>query len=82
MYVPPVHKVSADVATQFVRERAFGLMIGVDGTVPVAVHVPFLVETRSDGTLRLEAHVARVNPFHGVIARAPDVLITVSGPDA
>jgi transcriptional regulator len=82
MYVPPVHKVSPDVATRFVRERAFGMIVAVDGALPVAVHVPFLVEIKSDGEMRLEAHVARVNPFHQVIARAPDVLVTVSGPDA
>jgi transcriptional regulator len=82
MYVPAVHKISPEVAMQFVRDRAFGVMIAVDGAHPVAVHVPFLVETKNDGSLRLEAHVARANPFHETIARAPSVLITVSGPDA
>jgi transcriptional regulator len=82
MYAPPVTKVPPDVATAFVRERSFGIMVAVDGKLPVAVHLPFLVETKPDGSLRLEAHVARVNPFHEIITRAPDVLVTVSGPDA
>jgi transcriptional regulator len=82
MYVPPAFKIAPEVATQFVRDRAFGIMVAVDGKVPVAVHVPFLVETKSDGSIRLEAHVARINPFHEILARAPDVLVTVSGPDA
>jgi transcriptional regulator len=82
MYVPPVFKVAPDVARAFVRDRGFGLMIAVDGALPVAVHAPFLVNETPDGHLRLEAHVARANPFHEVIARAPDVLIAVSGPDA
>ena len=82
MYVPAVFKVPPDVARSFLRERGFGIMIAVDGAMPVAVHLPFLVEERPDGHLRLEAHVARANPFHEVIARAPDILLTVSGPDA
>ncbi len=82
MYVPPVFKVPLNVARNFVRERGFGMIIAVDGTQPTAVHVPFLIEDQPDGRLRLEAHVARANPFHKVIAGAPDVLVTVSGPDA
>ena len=82
MYVPAAFKVPPDAATRFLHERGFGIMIAVDGTMPTAVHLPFLVEESADGHLRLEAHVARANPFHEIIARAPDVLVTVSGPDA
>jgi transcriptional regulator len=82
MYVPPVFKVAPDVAHAFVRDRGFGMVVAVDGTLPVAVHAPFLVEERADGSLRLELHVARANSIHAVIARAPDVLVAVTGPDA
>ena len=82
MYVPPVFKVDPDKALAFIAERGFGIIAAVDGARPVAVHVPFLFDRGADGTVRLEAHVARANPFHEVIARAPEVLIAVSGPDA
>ncbi len=82
MYVPPVFKVEQDTALAFVAERGFGTVVAVDGAMPVAVQVPFVCERKADGALRLECHVARANPFHAVIARAPDVLVTVSGPDA
>ena len=82
MYVPPVFKVLPDDALAFVAARGFGTMIATDGAMPVAVHVPFLFERGDDSAVRLQAHVARANPFHDVVARAPDVLVTVSGPDA
>jgi len=49
--------------------------------VPVAVHAPFLLE-RTASDIELTLHVARPNPIHEVIAKAPDVLVTVAGPDA
>jgi transcriptional regulator len=82
MYVPPVFKVEHDAALAFVAKRGFGTVVAVDGATPVAVQVPFLCERRADGLVRLECHVARANPFHTIIARAPGVLVTVSGPDA
>ena len=82
MYVPPVFKVDDETALAFVAARGFGMVVAVDGTMPTAVHAPFLCTRRADGKLRLEMHVARANPFHEVISRAPNVMIAVSGPDA
>ena len=85
MYVPPVFKVDDETAMRFVAARGFGLFVAVDGRTPIAVHVPFLCETASNDAaagITLEAHVARANPLHQVIAVAPAVMIAVSGPDA
>ena len=82
MYVPPVFRIDDETALAFVAKRGFGIIVAVDGTTPLAVHVPLLCERRADGKLWLEAHVARANPFHEVIARAPTVMVAVSGPDA
>ena len=81
MYVNANFKIPEADAIAFVRERAFGVVTAIDNGVPVAVHVPLLVADEA-GKLRLEAHVARANPIHGVIAASPKVLVVVSGADA
>jgi transcriptional regulator len=81
MYVAPVFKTDEGKAWAFVARRGFGTLIAVDGGRPVASHLPFLVERTEHGA-RLECHVARANPLHEIIARAPNVLLTVQGPDA
>jgi transcriptional regulator len=81
MYVPPVFKTDDDTAWAFVEARGFGTVVAIDGVKPVAAHLPFLID-RTGPTPRLEAHVARANPLHEIIARNPSVLITVMGPDA
>lgn len=81
MYVHPAFKTDADTAWQYVGQRGFGSVTAVDAGKPVASHVPLMtLGGRSDG--RVQFHVARVNPLHEIIARAPHVLITVWGPDA
>ena len=81
MYIPSAFKTDDDTALAFAGKRGFGTLVAVDGTRPVASHLPFLLH-RDEGRLWVELHVARVNPLHEIIARAPDVLLTVMGPDA
>jgi transcriptional regulator len=81
MYIPPVFKTDDDTALGFAAKRGFGTLIAVDGGRPVASHLPFLLH-RDEGRLWAELHVARANPLHEIIACAPDVLLTVIGPDA
>jgi transcriptional regulator len=81
MYVPAVFKTDDATAWAFVEARGFGTVVAVDGTKPIAAHLPFLID-RTNPTPRLEMHVAKANPLHDVLARNGDVLITVTGPDA
>ncbi|MFM9940071.1 MAG: FMN-binding negative transcriptional regulator [Hyphomicrobiaceae bacterium] len=81
MYINPAFKTDDRDALAFVRERSFGAVVAVDGAQPVAAHVPLLL-IEQDGAVRLEAHVAKANPLHQVIAAAPRVLVTVTGADA
>jgi len=81
MYVHPAFKTADETAWQFVESRGFGAIVAIDGGKPVSSHVPLLVNRDGNGA-RVEFHVARVNPIHEIIARAPDVLVTVWGPDA
>lgn len=81
MYIPAAFTMSPEDAKSYAIERSFGLLVATEGGRPHAVHVPFrLVESESG--LRVDLHVARANPIHEVIARSPEVLIAVSGPDA
>lgn len=81
MYVNPAFKSSDREALAFARERGFGAVVAMDGVSPVAAHVPFLMR-ETNGIARLEAHVAKANPLHEVIAANPRVLLIVSGADA
>jgi transcriptional regulator len=81
MYVHSAFKADDDAAWDFVAARGFGAVVAVDGGRPVASHVPLLVS--GVGTARrIEFHLARANPLHGVIEAAPQVTVIVSGPDA
>lgn len=81
MYVNPAFKTPDDEAWAYVAARGFGTVVAIDNGRPVASHVPLLVT--GDGARRgIEFHLARANPLHEIIGRGPDVLVTVSGPDA
>lgn len=82
MYVPPLFKTNDDTALAFAAARGFGTLIAVDQGRPVAAHLPFVMHNDGSLGVRLELHVARANPLHSIIAGAPDVLLTVMGPDA
>lgn len=80
MYVPPAFKSEAAEALAFAASRGFGTLVAVDGGRPVAAPVPFLIH-ETGGAAVAELHLARANPLHQIIARAPDVLLAVAGPD-
>jgi transcriptional regulator len=81
MYIPPAFKTDDATALAFAAKRGFGTLIAVDGGRPVASHLPFLLHGDNPAAVRIEMHVARANPLHEIIGRAPDVLLTVMGPD-
>jgi transcriptional regulator len=81
MYVNPAFKTEDADAWDFVASRGFGAVVAVDAETPAAAHVPLYVTPR-DSKPAIEFHLARANPLHTVIAKAPRVLVIVSGPDA
>ena len=81
MYVHPAFKTEEKSALEYAAARGFGAVVAVDNGRPVSSHVPFLLRPGPSG-VRLEFHVARVNPLHEIIARAPDIMMIVWGPDA
>jgi transcriptional regulator len=81
MYVPSAFQPDIEAALSFVATRGFGTLTAIANSMPTAVHVPFVLH-RSDGSARIELHVARANPIHQAIALNPNVLLVVVGPDA
>jgi len=80
MYVPPAFKTDDAAALAFAAKRGFGTVIVVDNGRPFASHLPFEL-IAAEGANKAIFHVARGNPLHEIIGRAPDVLLTVLGPD-
>ncbi|MBW4889690.1 FMN-binding negative transcriptional regulator [Mucilaginibacter sp. HMF5004] len=62
MYIPK-HFQNTDNASilEFIRKYSFGTLITSQDNIPVATHLPFLVEER-DGELILVSHLAKANP--------------------
>lgn len=81
MYVNSAFKTPDEDAWTFVVERGFGTVVAIEEGRPVAAQVPLMVAGEAQSR-RIEFHVARVNPLHDIITKNPNVLVTVSGPDA
>ena len=84
MYVHPAFRVDHEQVFLMLEARAVGTLVVSDAAGrPSAVHLPFLVETRPEGGLRVELHVARSNPLHELVTHHnhPGLLIC-QGPDA
>lgn len=84
MYVHPAFHVGHQHALAMLKARAFGTLVVADPDGrPSAVHLPFLVEARPEGGLRVELHVARSNPIHGLVSPGGHpALLICQGPDA
>ena len=82
MYVHPAFKVDSAEALAMLRERAFGLLVVTTPDGPIGVHLPFLVDQRADGGLRVALHVARANALHTHIGQGTKALLVCAGPDA
>lgn len=82
MYVHPAFKVDSAEALAMLRERAFGLLVVTAPEGPIGVHLPFLLDQRDDGGLRVALHVARANALHTHIGQGTKALLACAGPDA
>ncbi len=82
MYVPSAFKIDRTACLAFAAARGFGLVVGHDGTRPVASSLPFNLAYAADGTPRAQFHVARGNPLAALAAQGGEWMIAVSGADA
>ena len=82
VYLPPVFTESRhEVLVAHIERYDFGLLVSQGETAPTASHVPFLVERR-DGTLLLQAHLARPNPQLAELEQSGEALAIFQGPHA
>src|ERR1041384_6856697 len=82
MYLP-AHFDASDVAFchELIRAYPFACVTTTVDGVPVASHLPVLLDDRGDlGTLI--AHVSRANPHHDVLATGAPALVVFMGPHA
>ncbi|WP_166427318.1 FMN-binding negative transcriptional regulator [Nonomuraea mesophila] len=66
--------------TALVRENPFALVVSTVDGVPVATHVPVVLEGTAVAGGTLLGHLARANPHWRSFASSPDVLVIFSGP--
>jgi transcriptional regulator len=83
MYIPrryeekDVEKVHA-----FIRENSFAILVSVLDGLPVATHIPLLLEKDGQGRDVLVGHIARGNEQKGTFAAGGKVLAIFPGPHA
>lgn len=82
MYVPKQFQMQdrAQILA-FVEEYSFGLIVSLQDGLPVATHIPLLVEEKEDGALVLRGHIAKANSQWQQLANQ-QVLAIFSGPHA
>lgn len=83
MYVPDIYaETDRGVLLDFIRETGWGYIVGLSDGVPVATHLPFLVDGAT-GSEKLVAHMARANPHWKLFAEgdpAMEQLVVFPGP--
>ena len=82
MYVPS-HYAEADLPTlfDFIEQHPFGLLVSQHDGIPIATHLPFLLDRNVGDRGVLSAHVARQNPQWREFA-GQKVLALFHGPHA
>jgi transcriptional regulator len=82
MYIPRAFAVEDGAALrELMRQRSFATLITAVGGVPVATHLPVLIEERGErGTLA--GHLARANPQWREFDGQTEALVIFNGPHA
>jgi len=81
MHVPALfHERDQNRIDAFCREHDFAMVVGWDGTAPVASHLLVEFERRPDGSAWLHGHMSRANPLWRSFADGREVLVVFHGP--
>ncbi len=81
MYIP-THFRENDLSTlqQFIQEYSFGILVTQHEGVPVANHLPFLLDAGRGSQGVLRAHMARSNAQWRMLDETKEVLVIFQGP--
>jgi len=83
MYVPkPFAETDRDTLFDLIEAHSFGLLVTAEDGVPVASHIPFVLDRAAGEFGTLQAHVARANPQWRAFDGEREVLCVFSGPHA
>jgi transcriptional regulator len=81
MYIPNAFRVEdQDELLAFMRANSFATLVSVQAGIPVATHLPVVVE-EADGVVTLTGHLAKANP-QGQAFGAGEALAIFHGPHA
>jgi transcriptional regulator len=81
MYIPKhFSNTDRDSILEFIRKYSFGLIVSAQDNVPVATHLPFLIEEH-DGEVIITSHLAKANPQSGLLTDN-EVMVVFSEPHA
>ncbi len=80
MYIPSYYRVDdRERIQEMLTQYPFGVLVAIDGTRPIAVHMPFEWH-EADGRLVLQGHVAKGNAIWRAAPDNPEVLAIFQGP--
>lgn len=83
MYIPePFAETDRETLFDLIEAHAFGLLVTAEDGVPVASHIPFVLDRAAGEHGTLQAHLARANPQWRGFDGETQVLCVFSGPHA
>ncbi len=68
------------VLHRIIRQHSFATLVTVTGGVPVASHLPFVLDAGKGELGTLRGHLARANPQVEALSGGEDVLVVFTGP--
>lgn len=81
MYIPKQYRMNQDEAVQMMKSYPFALMVTVDGTRPLATHIPLEIR-EEEGKIYASGHIAYGNMQKKTLDNNRDVLLIFQGPHA
>lgn len=83
MYIPRRYAENdTEKVFAFIRENSFGILISVKDGLPVATHIPLLLEKNEEGKDVLIGHISRGNDQKYTLTNGAKVLAIFTGPHA
>jgi transcriptional regulator len=80
MYIPKhFRETDESEIIRFIRENSFGIIVSVQDGIPIATHIPFMIEVKDDKKI-LRAHIAKANEQKHSLNEGAEVLVIFPGP--
>jgi transcriptional regulator len=83
MHIPSKFKVTnLDTLYQFIKNNPLGSLVSSIGNDIDAIHIPFYLDTADLRNIKLQGHIAKVNPLSKKCKDGNKVLVIFHGPNA